>query len=161
MRLRTITVALLLASISRAAANAEDKANALPTLVGQWKSDVAKTMAFNERHAKLEPGQIAALKQLFGKNTLAFTDSECTMTMPSVSIKRSGKSVELDALEETFPYFVVATTSDAVAIKVIGATHSKSETLSIWHFENGYVWTYVGDSPFGWFHVREYFRRIE
>jgi hypothetical protein len=130
-----------------------------PTLVGRWKSDLDRTMDFNTKNAKLEESQIEALSQIFGKNTLTFTVKECIVHSPKLSIRKGNNTIDLDESTDKISYRVVATAPSSVAIWT--KESEGLESLSIWHFEGEYVWTYLGDSPLHGMHLREYFRRIK
>lgn len=128
-------------------------------LLGKWRSDAKKTMQFNREHARLEAGQIDALEQIFGKLTLEITKTHFYAELPAQSITRNGETIELDATRQTVPYTVIGRTSEAVATKTTYQDPDQLDELAIWHFEGDSMWTYVGDSPFGWLHVREYFTK--
>jgi hypothetical protein len=126
---------------------------------GKWKSDVSKTMEFNERYSKLEQEQIIALRQIFGKNTLIFSGSQCEIHVPAYTLKREGKDIVVDESVDRFPVTVLSETDDAIVVKT--TVHQNDHTdavFSIWHVEGEYLWTYVGDMTTG-LHLREYFVR--
>ncbi len=131
----------------------------IPIFAGRWKSDLKATMDFNDKYAKLGDGQRAVLQKVFGRNTLIVEKDTLTVESPAVSFERDGKKYDLDALTETYKYKIIGTTANAVAIST--KDNKGTKALAIWHFEDGYIWTYISDSPFAPIHVREYFRRVE
>lgn len=131
------------------------------TLEGKWQSDKEKTMTFNKTHAKLTEKQAKFLEQLFGHMTLEFDKSQFKIYMPAEATKIAKQNLEPDDVSNTFPYTVLGATNDAVAIKSTGELGEKVESLKIWNFEDDYIWTYIGDTPYGKFHLREYFRRVK
>ena len=130
-------------------------------LLGKWRSDATKTMQFNKEYVRLEKGQIVALEQMFGKLTLEITRTHFNVEVPAYSIIRNGKTIEMEATRERVPYTVIGQTTGAVATKTTHKDAGQFDELAIWHVEGNSMWKYVGDSPFGWFHMREYFTRLE
>lgn len=144
-------------------APSEEHVHADPRLLGKWQSDAAKTMEFNEKHVKLEDRQIRNLRQIFGKMTVAYRDNEVVTTTPAYSITTDAKTIEMEASELTGTYSVLGTADDAVAIKFRfpNPVGDEFEAIQVLHFEGDHMWTYVGDSPLGWLHIREYFKRVD
>jgi hypothetical protein len=134
-------------------------ANTEHSLIGSWQSDSARTMDFNEKYAKLSEKQAQALSEIFGKNSLDFSDSVCTIVCPSVSINDVDGAITLEKSVEKLSYRVLGSTPTAIAIITEDSEGTKS--LAIWHFDGDYAWIYVGDSLEGMPHVREYFRRVK
>jgi len=125
-------------------------------LRGKWKSDVSKTMEFNEKYAKLEECQIAALRQIFGKNTVTFSDSQCEVHTPAYTVKRDGKEIVVDESIDRFPMKILAETDDAIVVQTTENEEDSTDVaFAIWHIEGKYLWTYVGDAS--GLHLREYF----
>ena len=57
-------------------------AQAQPSIIGQWKSDVTHTMQFNKDRAKLEDKKLFFLSQMTGRLTITFTPKTVTLEMP-------------------------------------------------------------------------------
>ncbi len=125
-------------------------------LRGKWKSDVSKTMEFNEKYAKLEEGQIAALWQIFGKNTVTFSSSHCEVRTPAYTLKRGDKEIVVGESIDRFPMKILAETDDSIVIQTMdNEKDSTAAEFAIFHVEGKYLWTYVGGA---WdLHLREYY----
>ncbi|MEO8020849.1 hypothetical protein [Polaromonas sp.] len=134
---------------------------AAPDLVGEWKSDAARSTAFNDAHAKLQPQTARFLSQLMGHMTLKITASTFTFDIPDVRTETAeGKKSLLQGFRESQSYQLLGTTDKTVAIKHV-APKSSSPRIAVYNFESPDVmWMYVDNADdAGMTHVREYFFR--
>lgn len=123
-------------------------------LIGKWKSDLKRSIDFNDEHGNLKKEARDVMRQLLGTTTFVYDADSYVVESPAQRITGvTGKVVELDASRERRPYEVLGATDEQVAIKHEGAF---GEEIRILHFEDGCFWIYVELN-----HTREYFERID
>jgi len=135
---------------------------AQPVLVGEWKSDVDRTMRFNKERAKLDDKKVAFLSELMGRMTVTFTKNSIAYDMPDANMRLGGGPVQrFQGFKETHPYIRLGHTRNTVAVKSKAAVVG-NEAITVYNFEDANtMWVYVGgaDTGFPDEHLREYFVR--
>lgn len=151
-RLTTFIVGLLVSTY----------AHAEPTLVGQWKSDNARTMQFNIERAKLEDRSVKFLSQLMGRMTVTFTSKTVTYEMKDwVFEAENGDKHPFKGFKEVQPYRLVAQTSKSIAIQSREPVTGE-EAITVFNFvDQNTMWVYSGRTAeaLPTEHLREYFVR--
>ena len=135
---------------------------AQPVLVGEWKSDVDRTMRFNKERAKLDDKKVAFLSELMGRMTLTFTEKAIAYDMPDLNMRLGNGQVQrLQGFKETHPYRRLGHTRNTVAVRS-WAPFVGNEAITVYNFEDANtMWVYVGGADTGLpdEHLREYFVR--
>ena len=144
-------------SADESAAERDEKLQAArKRLMGKWKSDVKKSMEFNDEFVKLTKEQDHFLRNFLGRMTIEFEERsiECQMA-PFKFTKLDGELFEeKDGWDERNEYDVLGydEINDCISYR---STFAGFESVSTIFFEDEHLWTY---SP--GFHIREYFKRV-
>src|SRR5262249_8038814 len=88
-----------------------------PRLIGTWQSDADATIADQRRIRPVTDSQEAALRKLFGRMKITYTETTFT--------------TDFDGKLETKPYQVVRKSSDSVVIKAHSALSNQEEEITI------------------------------
>jgi hypothetical protein len=137
-------------------------AHSEPKLLGKWKSDGQKSVAFAKERAKLEDKTLLFLEQLLGNMTLTFTRESITSEMPDVQTQSTeGVKSKLNGFSERHPYKVIGLTESQVAISTVEAVTGR-KAIVVFNFDGkDAMWVYVGSPAMPETNIREYFVRIK
>lgn len=154
MKIFLVFAALL---VSYGTANACDR-----SLIGIWKSDADKTMAFIRENAKIQPKTDTFLQALVGHMTLTFSESELHLFMPDIEVPVSGQSRRFHGAEERKPYKVIFCSSSTVVWSAKRSFGTTDEATTFNFVGPDTVWVYTGstDPNVPDLHAREYFQRV-
>jgi hypothetical protein len=148
--------AFLIVLVAIASAQAE------PSLVGQWKSDNARTMQFNQERARLEDRSVRFLSQLMGRMTVTFTQKTITYEMKDWEFEtETGEKRPFKGFKEVQPYRLIGRTPKSVAIQS-RAPVTGEEVITVFTFADlNTMWVYSGRTAeaLPTEHLREYFVR--
>jgi|JI6StandDraft_1071083.scaffolds.fasta_scaffold778506_1 hypothetical protein len=133
-----------------------------PVLLGEWKSDKQKTMAFAKAQAKLEEKTYFFLEQIMGQMTVTFSRGRIKSEMPSRPIETlEGAKSNFTGFTETHDYKVLAKTQSQVAISSQEPVTGR-KVITVFNFEDeNTMWVYIGGASFPQLNIREYFVRVK
>ena len=154
--------AITKAAVALAFVLATASALAEPKLAGEWQSDRIASNAFNRSQTRLEDKTLAFLEQSMGRLVLRFSATEVVSEMPGWISVSQGLETTMKGFRDSSPYEVVATTAQAVAVKMKEPV-TGTAIVQVFNFVSPDVmWIYVGgaDKSFPDLHIREYFRRV-
>lgn len=138
-------------------------AQASPSLVGTWVSSHDLTMAFANKHAKLEERTTHFLDQIMGRLTLRFDGKRVTSDMPDWDADIGGQRRHLTGFRETSEYQVLFSNDHVVVIKGRQQVTGK-EVVTVYNFvDKDTMWVYQDstDKMVPELNIREYFVRVK
>ncbi len=142
--------------------SSEQEQDFVAKLDGTWKSDWLLTKNHIDKECKLTAENIIGLERLMGKMTIRYEGTRAVFTMPEIRFIKEGKEHILEgwSFEETLN-IQIQTDSQIALLTKSYMLHEDEESINLITFENADTyWLYLGHSPFGDLHVREYFSRI-
>ena len=113
-----------------------------PRLIGSWQSDADATIAERRKSRPVTEQQEQAMRKLFGKMKITYTDTTVTS--------------ELDGVLDTQPYQVTNKDGESAMIKFWSALSKKDEIARIRFIDNDTYWVDAEQFAFS-----ECFRRIK
>lgn len=134
---------------------------ASPSLVGTWVSSHDLTMAFANKHAKLEERTTHFLDQIMGRLTLRFDGKRVTSDMPDWDADIGGQRRHLTGFRETSEYQVLFSSDKVVVVKV-RQQMTGEQVVTVYNFvDEDTMWVYQdgADKKIPDLNIREYFVR--
>jgi hypothetical protein len=82
--------------------------------------------------------------------------------MPDVNINIQGKALHFVGTDETYPYRVLGTDEDSIAL-MLEKSHGRDRIIHIHFVSDEVFWLYSEESDYGLrdLNIREYFRRVK
>ena len=133
-----------------------------PSLVGTWMSSHDLTMAFADKHAKLEERTERFLDQIMGHLTLRFDDKYVASEMPDWDVEISGKWRHMTGFRETTEYKILFSNDNVIVVKGRQQVTGK-EVVTVYNFvDKDTMWVYQdsADKNIPDLNIREYFVRV-
>ena len=149
-------------SLAAAVVLIANTAYACPTIKGTWTSSRDLTMAFADKHAKLEARQAQFLDQVTGRLTLQFDGTQVKYTDPDLDVKVEGKHYRLAGARETAGYQVLFCSAHTLVVRA-NAPMTRKQEATIYNFvDDDTMWVYQdsADSGLRDLNIREYFVRV-
>ncbi|GAA4356698.1 hypothetical protein [Kangiella marina] len=142
-----ITVIFLLASSA---------AVSCPNVNGTWKSSKVLSMAYNKRHADLEPAQEELLNQILGNMEISITNNKIIEhELPTIQVELNGKVHDFEYQYNEYSYKTIKCDENSVTIESNHPQMGKRKSTANFINKDTY-WV----SPEFMTNTREYFIRI-
>ena len=122
-------------------------------LTGTWKSDAQKSMDYNIKHVVMTKSQRDNYESIFGHLTIEIANGTVREHMPEHLVKLKQKEVKQPPSTTEKELTILESDNNSVAIMTKDS--SGHGGLMLLHYEDGYYWTYIGDS------LREYFKKVQ
>lgn len=133
-----------------------------PSLVGTWVSSHDLTMAFADKHAKLEERTERFLDQIMGRLILRF-DGKCVASeMPDWYVEIGGERRHMTGFRETAEYKILFSNDNVIVVKGRQPVTGK-EVVTVYNFiDKDTMWVYQdsADKNIRDLNIREYFVRV-
>ncbi|KQV93397.1 hypothetical protein [Rhizobacter sp. Root1221] len=136
--------------------------HAEPVLLGTWKSDKQRTLAFAQARTKLEHKTFLFLEQIMGQMTLTISKDTITSRMPDVPIESAdGVKSNFVGSVESHPYKRLGGTQTEIAV-LTKEPFTGRDSIVVHHFvDSDTMWIYVAGTAMPNLHIREYFVRVK
>lgn len=153
MRTLLATFAIVFAS----AAHAEP-----PTLLGQWKSDGPRTMAYVRENTKLDDRMRRGLEPLLsGGTTLTFSGTTLQTEMPDILMGMSAAQDPSSRISAQQPYQVLGATETQIAVSSIDVVLRRPYLMVFNFIGKDTMWVYKACPWLPDANFREYFVRVK
>ncbi len=137
--------------------------HASPKLDGTWVSSHDLTMAFANKHAKLEERTERFLDQIMGRLVVRFDGKHVASDMPDWDAEIGGERRHMTGFRESTEYKVLFANDNVVVVKGRQQVTGK-EVVTVYNFVDGdTMWVYQdsADKNIPDLNIREYFVRTK